>query len=895
MPTDSPPSLETLVAAHVDLVYSAALRQVRDPHLADDVTQAVFVVLARKLERLPPAELLGPWLLKVTRYTALTARRAVRRRDHHEHAALRGELVEPAFPGEDDRLLALLDEALMALPDPDRRAVTLRFLESRPLPEVAAALRLRNNTAAKRIERALEKMRRYLSRRGAAATTSSLAAALSLTLKPAPVTLAARILSAAPAALPVPPALPLGVYLMPVKMKFAAVAAAVAVAAGVCFALLHRRAEAEPLTIVASRPASMPAAAAPQAVTLSGTVTDAAGKPLGNVLVTQGYSRSLAQGYVKTQTDAGGHFEMRNVRAGGQLFLAAQGPGFAPALITGVVTGEAKPFSLVLEPAKTLRLRMVDSHGKPIANMSLDPMNWRNSEVLRIYDFAKPGPGEERGKWSGPLSDAEGHVVWKAAPEDAVTFSAFTFDPVEKAFLRKYFTVTATDAEQTIVVPFATQVTLTLTDADTHKPMPNFQVISGWGEDDKHAVVWNEERPFSGIEGKATFTLTWAEPVHFLRIVAPGYAPLVKTFTEAEADADGVLPLAASVSKHSGVKLAILAPGNVPAAHVPVTVVPSEQSYSLNVSQIFKDPRMPPTPAANFDTDSEGTVQVADPNDAAARVVVIAPEGFANVSFAEAAKGPVHLDAWASVEGVVYTDGQLAPHQQVALNYGPGEGKPYISGILITTTDADGHFAFKTAPPGRVSIGRRIETNFGLSFGSGTTSGGMGLTLAPGKAASVTIGATGRAVVGKITQPDGLALEAGLVCGMISVNGLAGEGPAAAPPLPESAKFIGELPAAQRAAAYQLWAKSPDGIAYAAAHKAWLERHRFYAAAVAPDGSFRVDDLDPGVYTLSVPVYRAATSSLAASVSMPLTVRPFAGQRNLNPLELGNVPIKPAP
>jgi RNA polymerase sigma factor (sigma-70 family) len=78
------PSLEELVAAHVDLVYGAALRQVRDPHLADDVTQAVFLVLARKRDRLPAEAVIAPWLLKVTRYTALTALRAQRRRRHYE-------------------------------------------------------------------------------------------------------------------------------------------------------------------------------------------------------------------------------------------------------------------------------------------------------------------------------------------------------------------------------------------------------------------------------------------------------------------------------------------------------------------------------------------------------------------------------------------------------------------------------------------------------------------------------------------------------------------------------------------------------------------------------------------------------------------------------------------
>src|SRR5438128_2587145 len=107
-------TLEALVGEHVDLVYSAALRQVRDPHLADDVTQAVFMVMVRKAERLPREELLGPWLVKVTRYVALTALRADRRRRRHEEAVPgTGETAGSASA--DAQMMALLDEALMAL------------------------------------------------------------------------------------------------------------------------------------------------------------------------------------------------------------------------------------------------------------------------------------------------------------------------------------------------------------------------------------------------------------------------------------------------------------------------------------------------------------------------------------------------------------------------------------------------------------------------------------------------------------------------------------------------------------------------------------------------------------------------------------------------------------
>src|SRR4051812_4171759 len=80
-------ALSPLVQRHIDFVYSVARRQVGDAHLAEDVTQAVFLILCRKAASLRRGTVLQGWLFETTRYAANNALRSLRRKQHHERAA----------------------------------------------------------------------------------------------------------------------------------------------------------------------------------------------------------------------------------------------------------------------------------------------------------------------------------------------------------------------------------------------------------------------------------------------------------------------------------------------------------------------------------------------------------------------------------------------------------------------------------------------------------------------------------------------------------------------------------------------------------------------------------------------------------------------------------------
>jgi RNA polymerase sigma factor (sigma-70 family) len=160
----SQPAFARLADRHVHWLYSAALRLVRNQALAQDVTQAVFLVLVQKARSLPPSTPLAPWLFRVLRHSALTAIRSESRRRIHETEAAAMIPQTAAIPEPPDwsDLAPHLDAAVQRLPNADRTAVLLRFYQRLSFPHIGAALGISEEAARKRVHRALEKLRALL-------------------------------------------------------------------------------------------------------------------------------------------------------------------------------------------------------------------------------------------------------------------------------------------------------------------------------------------------------------------------------------------------------------------------------------------------------------------------------------------------------------------------------------------------------------------------------------------------------------------------------------------------------------------------------------------------------------------------------------------------------------
>jgi RNA polymerase sigma factor (sigma-70 family) len=177
----SEPAFTSLVERHINLVYSAALRQVGgNVPAAEDVTQAVFCDLARHARRLTRHPSLTGWLYTSTRFQAAKARRTEQRRRAREQEAhamnhlLAGENSDPAWL----ELRPVLDDAMHDLNAADRDAVLMRYFEEKPMAEIGARFGITENAARMRVDRAVEKLRAALAKRGVSSTAAVLIAGL---------------------------------------------------------------------------------------------------------------------------------------------------------------------------------------------------------------------------------------------------------------------------------------------------------------------------------------------------------------------------------------------------------------------------------------------------------------------------------------------------------------------------------------------------------------------------------------------------------------------------------------------------------------------------------------------------------------------------------------------
>ncbi|HWX18782.1 MAG TPA: sigma-70 family RNA polymerase sigma factor [Candidatus Binatia bacterium] len=171
-------AFEALFAKYFRMVYTTAMRQVGDPHLAEEVAQSVFIIFSRKASKLSSSVSVCGWLLQATRFVSRDAVKMRLRRHQHEQE-FAASLDRDSAPTTDGSALGgLLDEALLALHATDQAGVLAHFYEGKNFKEIGEMLAISEDAAQKRISRSLDKLRALLAKRGAKVPAAALAGLL---------------------------------------------------------------------------------------------------------------------------------------------------------------------------------------------------------------------------------------------------------------------------------------------------------------------------------------------------------------------------------------------------------------------------------------------------------------------------------------------------------------------------------------------------------------------------------------------------------------------------------------------------------------------------------------------------------------------------------------------
>ena len=195
---NSETAFATLVSRHVDKVYSVALRHTRNDHTAEEITQAVFVILANKAGRLGGKVILSGWLYETARLTAVTLIRSEIRRARRDQEAHMQNTLNENDSGTWLHVAPMLDNAMAGLSAADRHAIVLRYFDGKSMSEVGVMMGASEDAAKKRVHRAVEKLRGFFNKRGVILTATVLTAAISAnSVQAAPAALAKAVTATA--------------------------------------------------------------------------------------------------------------------------------------------------------------------------------------------------------------------------------------------------------------------------------------------------------------------------------------------------------------------------------------------------------------------------------------------------------------------------------------------------------------------------------------------------------------------------------------------------------------------------------------------------------------------------------------------------------------------------
>ena len=546
--------------------------------------------------------------------------------------------------------------------------------------------------------------------------------------------------------------------------------------------------------------------------------------------------------------------------------MAVLAPGYAPKFQTFQAGPGMKPLEVVLTRASLLRLQVRDSEQRPVPGAIVKAESWHNSPLLTWWK----------------QTDAEGRCTWDAPPGDRVQFMI----TASNYFSARTEVMTAREA--VLSVRKISRVFGKVADAETGRPVDEFRIIRGRSYSPGEPIRWERYNTTRGQGGEYSVRLddNGSGQMEVL-IEAPGYLP----GTSPALTKPGWYTNDFLLHKGKGVSGVVRSAKGDLVGNATVILVDSSENAYMNEPGQFQ------SGGGNGDsvrTDAQGRFEFY-PRLETDTVVVSHEQGFAEVRVRQmTTNAQVVLQPWGRVEGVLRVGRTVEPHQTVALNNGfsqggeEGRSSPALSIYLRVDPDPQGKFVFEKVPPGE----RKVYLQYKFRDGPGQTplSHGVPVLVQPGGTAEVTLGGSGRAVIGRVAvtggEPDdvdwlrdvhtlSLRLPPRPAMQPVNVAGKTQE---------EQQKFWREYQEREQA----FW-RSEGGRA--------LERaQRSYVLVFGSNATFRVDSVPPGTYDLMIrptdPQYEYYNNQELGALSQEVVVPAAPAGRAGEPFDLGTVELR---
>ena len=588
---------------------------------------------------------------------------------------------------------------------------------------------------------------------------------------------------------------------------------------------------------------------------LSGSVHDAAGRPVADAAIFVGFDRYMS-GAIKSRTDAAGNFNLKNLGAG-ENCLTVSAQGFAPRFLTVSVADNNAPLEVILKPGQVVHGRVVDTAGKPLADAEVS------------YDGLANRNGMSSGRtldWK-TRTDAAGEFVWDSAPAEPVRLTI-----TKSGYMALEWQTVQTDTADTATFTLGSPLTVqgSVTDADSGEPVTKFTVTPGWPEGGGDGARLEKQRASAGKNGH--YEIHFESPIvvsptpydFIFQISATGYAPVQSRAIKPN---EGAVTWDVKLKKTPATIGTVKTADGKPAAGVKVFLAGARDYLQLDGTEINNQNRY----ADDLETDADGHFELP-PQAGSFNLVAASPAGFALVAQADFTNSlTLTLQPWGRVEGTLLRNGRPLPGRELYFFIGDGSEQRNIWMKTPALVDAAGKFIFPNVPAGTV----RIELKQPLAENSWSYAELQSLEVKAGGTNVVQVRLNGRDVTGRWKKDAGLSADVNLQQGNISLRP-----DVEPPPVPEGLDSPEKI---QKW--YQDWMKTDAGKKFMAAQRKGGELQ------MKADGTLHGESIAPGKYTLSGNFWSQAGA--VAEVASREVVIPESATNDADvPFNLGEIIVK---